>query len=113
MRASRSEDDDEDADVPVETDTGGASPTGHGSDLGELLLDLTVAIVKATILLAEADRDAWDELAPRLGFFRSALENFPSTPPPARRVGFVAPTPSNPPSRGRSPAKSRRSKRKA
>ena len=92
MRANPSADH-EDADLPVETESGGASPTGQGSDLGELLLDLTVAMVKATILLAEADRAAWDDLAPRLGFFRNALENFPRTPPPARRIGFVPPKP--------------------
>jgi hypothetical protein len=110
--SGETEDDEDDEDVPVETESGAANGA-QGSDLGELLLDLTVALIKASILLSEADRSAWDDLAPRLRSLHAAIGAVPTDPPPARRVGFVAPTPADPPSRGRTPARSRRPKRKA
>ena len=90
MPGKPSADDDEDA--PVETESGGASG-GGGSDLAELLLDLTCATVKAAIMLAEADRETWDQCAGRMGALRSAIASLPSKPPPRKRVGFVPPKP--------------------
>lgn len=87
------EEEDGDEDAPVETDTGSASPTAQGSDLGELLLDLTCAMVKASILLGEADAEAWKECAPRIEALRSAMLLFPTKAPKERRVGFEPPKP--------------------
>ena len=92
MPGKPSADDDEDEDAPVETESGGASG-GGGSDIAELLLDLTCATVKAAIMLAEADRETWDQCAGRMGALRSAIASLPSKPPPRKRVGFVPPKP--------------------
>jgi hypothetical protein len=80
---------DETEDAPVEALSGSVAGSGGADELSGLLLELTVAAVKAAVLLSEADEDDWRAVSGRLNSFLSVVEGLPTSPRPRRRVGFT------------------------
>lgn len=79
----------EDDDEPVTIGNGSVDAGNSGVEaLGELILDLTLGMVKVRVLLEEADEDAWKVLKPRLDRFRDEIQRLPSAPRARRRIGF-------------------------
>lgn len=82
--------DEDDDDATVATDVGGASGGGQ-SELGEAVLDVTLGLVRLSVLLHEADARAWRDCATRMRALRAAAESvLEHEPPSERRVGFGA-----------------------
>jgi hypothetical protein len=79
----------EDDDEVVTIGAGSVDVSASGVEaLGELLLDLTLGMLKVRVLLEEADEDVWKVLGPRLARVHDEISRLPSAPRPRRRIGY-------------------------
>jgi hypothetical protein len=91
--------------VPVTALSGTpAAASGAVDQLADLLLELTLATLKAAVLLSEADENEWAVVSGRLHVFKTALNNLPDHPRPAKKIGFK-------PKRRKAPKRAPRTKR--
>lgn len=89
-------DDDEDFfDEETAYDIVSGAVTGTDANAaGDLLLDISAALLRAAVYLSEADEDDWKAFGPRLATMRSVFAQLPTEPKKRRSIGFrMAPPP--------------------
>lgn len=91
---TRNDDHETEDDVALEPDTAVVSGSVAGTDAneaGDLLLELSTAIFKLSVLLHEADETDWRALQPRMIAFRAVVDSLPVEPKRRRAIGFTPP----------------------
>lgn len=79
----------DDEDEVITVGLGSADTSSEGApELSEMLLDLSLAMTRLRILLAEADESVWRTCGSRLALLRDEIAKMPAAPKPRRRIGF-------------------------